>query len=514
MTMNKQNKLLKELERTLSENRQEDFVKLLMNYGNVDDYYNDFEAEQLDKNIDFFRKGLEIDKLNPALYNTICALYQKWGDEEHILDLKDEIPDKPEAWIAWWELARAYCTTNQFDKIYKTVKKAYEYDKSEEKYFPPVHYYNSILNPQPIEQIIINKYYSLRDINLINLTDKKEVYFLGENGVGKTILLQAIVLALKYRNILSNDFKISTDKSEISKAWCYLNTYAYGVGRLRTHDYEIDKTGHGTLFDQQKVNLTNPILWLKDIERLNLKGISSLEFDTVLNLLNEILSIDIKENNTNDIRLFLDDKTGNILFKEQGTILEFNQLADGYRSILILLVDLLKRLIENQPDIKNIKDYKGVVLIDEIDMLLHPKLEYSIVKKLREKLPNIQWFFTTHSPMLILGASEDAVFYRLYKKEGKTKISEPWTSKDIMHLMSNSLITSPLFDMPTARMKMQKDITKLDTSDDYWIGKIYEKIKQQIAQNEQNGKVYLSNNEIDDLVEWAINEIDKEEEND
>lgn len=509
----KQEKLLKELEKALFENRQRDFIDLLINYGNVDKYYADFENEQLDKIIDFLRKGIEIDNTNPTLYNIICALYPKWDVVDHILGLENDIPDKPEAWIAWWELARAYRITKQYDKLYKAVKKAHEYDIHDEKYIPLAEYYNFILNPEPIEKISIRRHYSLRNIKLNDLTDKKEIYFLGENGVGKTILLQAIVKTLKKTDEIMRrgyDYKISTDKTERSEAWCYLNTYAYGVGRLRTHDYETDKTGHGTLFDQQKVNLTNPISWLKDIERLDLKKTSPLKFNTVLNLLNEILSIDIKENSSNDIQIFLDDKTGDILFKEQGTILEFNQLADGYRSLLILLVDLLKRLIENQPDVKKLKDYKGVVLIDEIDMLLHPKLEYSIVKKLREKLPNIQWFFTTHSPMLILGASEDAVFYRLYKEEGETKISEPWTSEDIKHLMSNSLITSPLFDMPTARMKMLKDKTKMDTSDDYWIGKIYDKIKQQVNHRKNSGKTYLSKEQIDEYVEWAIREIDKE----
>jgi len=147
-------------------------------------------------------------------------------------------------------------------------------------------------------------------------------------------------------------------------------------------------------------------------------------------------------------------------------------------------------------------------------MLLHPKWEYSIVKKIREKFPNIQWFLSTHSPMLILGASEDAVFYRLYKEQGKTKISEEWTNEDIKHLMANSLITSPLFDMPTARMKSLKDRTKMDTSKNYWIGQIDDKIKEQIETEKRNGKEYISKQQIDEFVTWAVNEVDKEVIND
>ena len=202
----------------------------------------------------------------------------------------------------------------------------------------------------------------------------------------------------------------------------------------------------------------------------------------------------------------------NFIFKERNFKPEFEELADGYRSILMILSDLINRLITNQPDITNIKDFKGIVLIDEIDMLMHPKWEYKIVKKLREKLPNIQWFFSTHSPMLIMGASEDAVFYKLYKEDGITQISEPWNSNDIMHLMANGIITSPLFDMPTARLKFANDLSQLDTSSNFWIGKITEKIKQQINTEKNKGKAYFSKEEVDDLVEWAINEIDEEEE--
>jgi len=156
-----------------------------------------------------------------------------------------------------------------------------------------------------------------------------------------------------------------------------------------------------------------------------------------------------------------------------------------------------------------LKDFYGVVLIDEIDMFLHPKWEYSIVKKLREQLPNIQWFITTHSPMLILGASEDAVVYKLYKNnEGKTQISEQWTMNDMAHLMANAIITSPLFDLPTARMSSLKNKEKLNTTDNFWIAKIYERIKQQVENNKNTPVV--SPKDIDNFVSEMINIIDKE----
>ena len=350
------------------------------------------------------------------------------------------------------------------------------------------------------ENISIVKYFSIENTTIENLAEKQEVYFVGENGVGKTILLQAILMSLR-KNDFDNVLVKSNDTNENSY---YPNVFAYGVGRFRTHDYEIDKTGYGTLFDRQNVNLKNPVQWLKDIDRLELKKLAKLQLDDVINMFTDIL------NNEKPYNIEIKADKENFIFNEQGTTVNFSELADGYRSVLVILSDLLMRLSENQPDVSDIKNFKGIILIDEIDMLLHPKWEYKIVRQLRDKLPNIQWFFTTHSPMLIMGASNDAVFYKLYKENGISKISEQWSSKDITNLMANGLITSPLFDMETASMSSLKNIEKLDTSRNFWQGKINKKIKEQVNKEKAQGKVYFSIKEIDDIVEWAINEIKEE----
>ena len=69
-------------------------------------------------------------------------------------------------------------------------------------------------------------------------------------------------------------------------------------------------------------------------------------------------------------------------------------------------------------------------MVDEIDLHLHPKWQRVIIGKLRKIFPNIQFVFTTHSPTIIQGASDDAVIFRVYrnKKDGKTRISDPSSS--------------------------------------------------------------------------------------
>jgi len=79
--------------------------------------------------------------------------------------------------------------------------------------------------------------------------------------------------------------------------------------------------------------------------------------------------------------------------------------------------------------VENIVDFQGVVLIDEIELHLHPKWKYNFMKKLRETFPLIQFIVTTHSPTVLLGASEEAVFYKIYKEDGEVQISNQIANK-------------------------------------------------------------------------------------
>jgi len=365
--------------------------------------------------------------------------------------------------------------------------------------------YGGYLN-SPIEKFHVIKYHCIEDLEIKDdISNCKEIYFLGENGVGKTLLLQSIIEMVGNSPDMNEIGILKIDRFEDPQRKNYLNMFAYGTARFRAgseKDDFFDKTGYDTLFDRNSL-LMHPIYFFEKLRFKELEKESPLKIDNVLRVFEEIIDFD----NTRSFKIIRNGT--NFSFKEKGTPIEFEHLAEGYRSVLIWLCDLLSRLIENEPHIDNLDDFYGIVLIDEIDMFLHPKWEYSIVKKLRKKLPNIQWFLTTHSPMLILGASEDAVVYKLYKdNEGKTKISEQWTMDDLSHLMANAIITSPLFDMPTARMSSLSNKERLDSSDNFWIAKIYERIKQQV-ENDKTAPIY-SPKEIDDFVNQIITEIDKE----
>lgn len=82
--------------------------------------------------------------------------------------------------------------------------------------------------------------------------------------------------------------------------------------------------------------------------------------------------------------------------------LQIQQLSDGERSICALVFDIARRLAqlsENEPD--PVANGQGIVLIDEIDMHLHPSWQRTIVESLTKVFPKIQFICTTHAPFVI-----------------------------------------------------------------------------------------------------------------
>lgn len=349
-----------------------------------------------------------------------------------------------------------------------------------------------------LEAIKIENYFSIKDMEIDDLKDKKEIYFVGENGDGKTVLLQAILLALKgdkyspfaeeyikdtkeKMHLFTKDTKIPYEYKDYRNV---KNIYAYGINRNKVHYTEFDEDGYGGLFDtsdsRKTTWLQDPIIILEENHKIINEFIEQLN-DTIF---------------INDLKI-KKDTNKNLVFMEKNTPIKFNELSEGYKSTIIWLCDLLSRLKKNQPEIEAIKDYQAIVLIDEVDLYLHPKWKYEFINNLRTVFKNIQFIMTTHSVVTILGASEDAVFYKIYKENGVTKVSQQ--IDDISYYTSDILMSSPLFNLDKITVRSYKD--KL-SNDDYVYHRIHKKIKERINK---------SNIVHDDKIDsWLDEEFAKE----
>lgn len=79
------------------------------------------------------------------------------------------------------------------------------------------------------------------------------------------------------------------------------------------------------------------------------------------------------------------------------------ELSDGYRNLIALVVDLVRRAsqLNPQPHGGLLKSTPGIVAIDEIDLHLHPRWQREVLPRLRATFPSFQWVITTHSPLVM-----------------------------------------------------------------------------------------------------------------
>lgn len=95
------------------------------------------------------------------------------------------------------------------------------------------------------------------------------------------------------------------------------------------------------------------------------------------------------------------DAEGEYLYGKKGAEVPFPALSDGYRAFLGWLGDLLYHVCETCPSGKKLVDNKGIVMVDEIDLHLHPKWQMTVLQTLAKELPNIQFIVTSHSPLIV-----------------------------------------------------------------------------------------------------------------
>ena len=102
--------------------------------------------------------------------------------------------------------------------------------------------------------------------------------------------------------------------------------------------------------------------------------------------------------------------------------LNVSQMSDGEKCTMALLGDLARRLALANPTKSNPLLGEGIVLIDEVELHMHPSWQRKVLRKLRETFPNIQFIVTTHSPIVLSEVDENYNLFFLNRVEGATEI--------------------------------------------------------------------------------------------
>lgn len=130
-----------------------------------------------------------------------------------------------------------------------------------------------------------------------------------------------------------------------------------------------------------------------------------------------------------------------IVSNENKTFIPVSQLSDGVKAMLSLTADIAYRCVQLNPHLTSpIEETNGIVLIDEVDLHLHPKWQQTVLADLCKTFPKIQFIVTTHSPQVISTVSSRQIRI-LYK--GQVYPAEEGTQGAESSRMLNEVFGTP-----------------------------------------------------------------------
>jgi len=322
------------------------------------------------------------------------------------------------------------------------------------------------------------------------------IFVTGENGDGKTSLLQALAIGLhgypEAAGLTDNKncrIKVEIQDHGVFRSRCFQwesdhwktvdpedsrkpaeplrNILAYGPTRLEIQgelsmDAERGESSPVHSLLNRRGNLRNIEHWLKEqkLEAADQEGKAGTHILSRIEEVKSLLTFLMPHVSRMEIR------GKNVFYWERGHKVPAHHLSAGHKSILAMIGDMLIRFFELQPDVSEPGSLRGIVIIDELEAHLHPGWQMAFPGLLSRTFPLVQFVASTHSVIPILGAPEGSVFLKVSRdlKKG-TYVERP--DVDVANLLPNSLLTSPLFYMDSVTSRQNRNFSHVRTEDDY-----------------------------------------------
>ena len=244
-----------------------------------------------------------------------------------------------------------------------------------------------------------------------------------------------------------------------------LNKKQHETSRLSGYIDCLDPLSSYKSFESWYVDICLAELELKieEIEKNNL-DISNNEFTSIRKSIQQAVN-HIVEKNTGWKDIVYKKRAETIVAQnETFGELSLMQLSDGIRNMIGLVADIAYRAVKLNPHLENApKQTPGIVLIDEVDMHLHPKWQQTVLTDLTKAFPNIQFIVTTHSPQVLSTVKKEQI-----RILGENVVSTPSThsfGEDSSVLLAELMNVSPL--PPLQIVEKRKEYQRLIEDREY-----------------------------------------------
>jgi uncharacterized protein (TIGR02646 family) len=320
-----------------------------------------------------------------------------------------------------------------------------------------------------IEQIEIRNFKAIASLRLAFPQPRSGhepwLMLIGENGTGKSSILQAVALALmgeKHANSLGLNasqfvrngasegsvivrltnlepmelkFRAGSSRFTVNPREPKVLLLGYGATRLFARTENVAEAAAPVSIK----NLFNPTAPLSDVEPwfANRSLVSKERFEQVAVALKRLLMLDRED--------LISRGRGKIEARVFGTRLPVRQLSDGFQSVLALALDIMLTMFQRWP---SMQDAEGIVLLDEIEVHLHPRWKIELVKRLRNVFPRVAFLATTHDPLCLRGLNRKEIV--VLRRDENHQVTALQGVPPIDELRADQVLTS-LFGLTSTR---------------------------------------------------------------
>lgn len=174
-----------------------------------------------------------------------------------------------------------------------------------------------------------------------------------------------------------------------------------------------------------------------------------------------------------------------IMTNSEGIDLQIEQLSGGYKAVLSVTADIAKRLSMAHPDSLNPLEEEAVILIDELDLHLHPKWQKEIVDDLKRTFPKCQFIISTHSPFIIQSLAAEELFdiktMQYAAEEGNYK---GWSIEDIQKYKMGVEPKTVIFNQ-----YLEEFSSAMDEENYEKVKMLYEKLREMVGPDSYESKI-------------------------